>query len=263
MILTRIDTGETQDVALPAILDVYRTEEDGDTVSTVGYDVSPDDAEWLGAVQQWALFHGFEAPQELPKGYAQWDESKHPRQPEGSSEGGEFAPAGAFANLTLSSEEKNSLFEYSVTDYYPMNALLRFGSKVEDDYASQYDFPRLKRQIADLDAVIARSHVKSDVQVFRGVRGSAAKEQFDKAKVGDTFTDKGFVSTSIAKTVGDKYQGDVRVFITLKKGSPAAYIGDVASNKNDQEVVLPRGSKFLITKKDVRGGKIIVHAERL
>jgi hypothetical protein len=77
---------------------------------------------------------------------------------------------------------------YTSSGYSDINNYLRTGAKPELGSVSE-----TKESIESLDKEISLTSAPRDMVLFRGVTGV---EKFEKLEVGDTFTDKGFVSTT-------------------------------------------------------------------
>lgn len=116
-----------------------------------------------------------------------------------------------------------------------------------------------------LDAAIARSPLKDDLDVYRGINGPMVERLQAQGglSVGSEFTDRGYVSTSMGTRVpigvhsGGMSEGAV-VRIRLKKGQKAAIIGNgngasqgtygigELTRFQENEVVLPRDTRFRV-----------------
>jgi hypothetical protein len=108
-----------------------------------------------------------------------------------------------------------------------------------------------------LDQAISKSALASDTKLYRGF--GLDKDQFEKNyKVGNLIdASDGYVSTSISKDkaqnfADDVYPGEVSVMLHMRHpaGSPALHVPiegmEAAEFGNQDEVLLPRGSKFRI-----------------
>jgi hypothetical protein len=149
----------------------------------------------------------------------------------------------------LSEVEMGQLEEYTDNTFCgDMNDFLR--KKRGVDYT--FDKKELKDGIAGLDSALAKGVVPQDMVVYRGLgRGTAVRG----LKVGDTFRDRGFSSTSLSERVATKFadfDNPVVAEIRLRKGQSAGFLsgswglGDV---DDELEVLLPRGSAFKIVRR--------------
>lgn len=77
---------------------------------------------------------------------------------------------------------------YTSSGYSDINALLRTGA--EPELGTKKD---IREYIKSIDTEVAKTSTPRDMVLFRGVTGV---EKFDRLEKGDTFTDKGFVSTT-------------------------------------------------------------------
>lgn len=100
------------------------------------------------------------------------------------------------------------------------------------------DLARARQASKDLTAAIRKAPpLTQPMTVYRGF----SADQFGNLKPGDTFTDKGFVSTSLTNDVGSvgKAAKPATAEIRLPKGAKAAA-------GSSREMVLPPGTKFKI-----------------
>lgn len=158
---------------------------------------------------------------------------------------------------TISSDEIKAIEEYQSGSgaYGVVNIALREGD--ENLYSSQKVIA--DRIIPNLDSVIADAPpLKEEMTTYRGIFGAEETATFTSMKVGDTFTDKGFASTSMNRRIAenfarsDKADAGVVLEIVNPKGSkgifPLAirtemtpqYVFDLSEN----EWLVPRGSVF-------------------
>ena len=80
-----------------------------------------------------------------------------------------------------------------------------------------------------------------------------SKDLADQLKPGTVFRDKGFVSTTINKHLKfESYDGksDWKIHINVSKGSKGIYVKDKSTRPNENELLLPRGSRMRITHSD-------------
>jgi hypothetical protein len=135
----------------------------------------------------------------------------------------------------LSDEQKVAVRKYTKTWHEEINEGLRDGKPIDeipDELARHY--------ARNLDAAMQSAPgFKEDTIVFRGI------DYDPNLKVGDTFLDKGFMSTSIEPTVADTFalydeETPVVFEINYPAETPAAYVSDVGGNGSELEVLLPR-----------------------
>jgi len=108
-------------------------------------------------------------------------------------------------------------------------------------------------QAAHLDAAMKKSPLPSDMELYRGIPGEVATKIAEQG-VGAVFQDKGFVSTSKSKAKAKGF-GNSTVTIQTKKGQLGLdmnqRIGPTGLS-SEQEILLPRGTKFRVTKVEKR-----------
>jgi hypothetical protein len=104
--------------------------------------------------------------------------------------------------------------------------------------------------VAALDAVTrCDKRDPPPATVYRG-SGEKVMMQIDKLGVGDTFVDHGFMSTSTRRAAAESFGGGkVMMRISTRQGIS---IKAWSSHKNEEEVLLPRGSRFKVKTKEWR-----------
>lgn len=104
-----------------------------------------------------------------------------------------------------------------------------------------------------LDTALAAGQTNRDVITYRGIHGEAARRVVDG--VGGHFTDKGYQSTSVRKTLAEDFAtdfGEGKVHATvlaihIPKGSRGAYVDTLPSTYSSEgEFLLPRNSRLHI-----------------
>jgi hypothetical protein len=122
----------------------------------------------------------------------------------------------------------------------------------------------IKAAVQHLDTLIAKSVVPADIDAYRGL--SMSSEDFGALEVGAEIGNLGFTSVSTDKRVsegfmasnayGDKTPHKVLLHMTLAEGSKGYPIG-----WGEEEVVLPRGAQWKISKMEDTGGQRNVWVE--
>jgi len=152
--------------------------------------------------------------------------------------------AGHLTKSDLTDAEIHTLTDYTQMRYADMNDSLRFDSRELT--------PSLQADIDNLTMLIDRNEpLPEDTLLYRGVHNSNG--HWDDLKVGDTFRDKGFISTSPieAETTGF---GSKPIQIEAPAGTWAldtftALNGGV----RESEVILQRGTKFEVMANEKEG----------
>lgn len=181
-----------------------------------------------------------------------------PRQKDGKFAGtGGFESAGAADAALgpayggwrgqLSPAEGQALGLYASSEYRTINPGLRAGQNPD---------PGLT---AKLDRAVGSSAAPQDMTVYRGLGANAVPPG---VKAGDSFSDKGFVSTSAARDKTGVFVSSAReegvepvlMKVSVRQGQQAAYIDGAAigthgnvMNVGEAEILLPRGSTFTVT----------------
>ncbi len=149
----------------------------------------------------------------------------------------------------LSNSELGGVQAYGGPAYKHMNILARTGNPPKMGPRPEY----LKSNMRNLDKALEKSRVPEDITVYRGVHKDFLEKIDIKAMEGKTFTDKGYMSTSVARKYAEGYGKDGAVFeIRLKKGQRGAFLTeDITDNAElEVEMLLPRNTKLKILKVD-------------
>lgn len=171
----------------------------------------------------------------------------------------------------LSKKDKQLLIDYTTDDGNEMvNSTLR-GTEhlnVFNDYLTDKDRVKAKEITRVLDAAFKDkgNRLSKDSKLYRGVKDSSL---IASMKVGSVITDKGFVSTSYDPEVAAGFSRDETseeetegglITINARKGQPAMGMENMSEGGGEQEVLLPRNSKFKVVSK--RGNKVTLEALR-
>lgn len=154
----------------------------------------------------------------------------------------------------VSLDHINSLMEYTGNSF-SVNDGLRKGKLSEKD----------KKVARHLDEVIASSKpTTADTTVYRGISAdSDFAKKLASAKVGDTFNDKAFMSTSVDKNKAKEYaqdaangepkKGGVVLEINVPKGTKTANLSGEADINSNNEVILGRDSNIKVSSVTKKG----------
>lgn len=141
---------------------------------------------------------------------------------------------------------------YTGSGYSDMNGLLR--GTVNTATARTYYAARNER----LREVLTASAIPEDTVVYRGASAEVVRAMVDagggRAAEGGLYTDKGFTSTSIYRPFSEGWASagpnSVLFRILLPKGSAAAYVDDISSNKGEMEMLLRPGVRLRICRSE-------------
>jgi|SRR3990172_2646716 len=115
------------------------------------------------------------------------------------------------------------------------------------------------RMIAELDSAFAKAVLAEDVIVYRGMKGSRWKRTFASLQIGQTvLIDQAVLSTSMSRSFAANWihgSGFV-VEILLPKGSRAISMEKLTSNKTEFEILLDRGSKFIV--REIKANAVVL-----
>lgn len=109
--------------------------------------------------------------------------------------------------------------------------------------------------IKSIDSAIEKSSVPEAVRVFRGMTARPPLDGDPKDVIGKVYTDNVFKSTSTTDEIANRFAigkhragEDVAVLdIKVPKGSKGLYVGKLGPMEGEEEVLLPRSAKFIIT----------------
>jgi hypothetical protein len=170
-----------------------------------------------------------------------------------ASSGGSFAKTDAENDSTYSPQEKKSIEKYRSiggSEYTAINNAARSG--------------KTNQTIKDIDSAINKSPaIPKGTELYRGLSEKQSATLMN-AKVGDSFTQGGYQSYSLDKSVADSFAGTT-VTSGGKWSKTVLRIEGDGSTKGihigskEAEVLLPRGQKYTITGRTiekVKGTKI-------
>jgi hypothetical protein len=132
---------------------------------------------------------------------------------------------------TLTTAEQNAWEHYTSSGYDSINRAYR-----HDKVASLSDYQlRVSR-------LLSKTMQKAE-ETFTVQRGG--RYTLSDFKKGALWSDKGFTSTAIR---GSGFGGNVKMVITVTKGTQGMYIGKRSSHPGEKEWLLNKGTKFRVTK---------------
>ena len=135
----------------------------------------------------------------------------------------------------------DALSLYTSYGFEPMNDNLRGKPlRAKTDFYTKDEAKEAISEIPKIDSLLANSHINQNVVVFRGVKGDAAKN-VKAAAEGSLFQDKGYVSTSISKTIASGHGTTFK--IRVAKGANA-YFERAGFTGDEWELILPKNAVF-------------------
>lgn len=140
-----------------------------------------------------------------------------------------------------------ALNNYTGSGYAGLNAWLRTGKTSNEAH--------YKQQVAALDKLMGKYQLPAAVVTKRNIHST----HFPKGPLepGTTITDHGYVSTSYAGNWG--WSGDTSFEITVPKGMNVISVdgagGGAIGTGAEKEIILPRGTRFVIESDEQVGGK--------
>lgn len=154
---------------------------------------------------------------------------------------------------SLSKEHKAAIHSYTGTAYSNINARLR-GLEKSFDPGNQECAIRIHQALSG-------ASIPADCTVYRGVSSKALgmlRMLPDNMLVGKTFTDHGFMSTSLERN--SAFGGDMLLEVDVPKGAHGAYVGNISSAGHyESEVLFDAGQQMRITgvRRDENGRRIV------
>jgi HK97 family phage portal protein len=113
------------------------------------------------------------------------------------------------------------------------------------------------KTVRDLDSLLDKGEVREGVVAWRGIDRGA------NLSPGDVIHDHGYVSTSLYRGTAEKFADKALLRINVPKGSKAGYLDALTEGGGEQELLLPRGSRFRVTGVRREGGAKVIDAELL
>ncbi|GAG03587.1 unnamed protein product [marine sediment metagenome] len=165
-------------------------------------------------------------------------------------------------NKVLTGEQQEALAEYKLEKFEPINEMLRNPEDIEDIFMPFDETPDTLREMIDaLDESFFT--LEEDATVYRG--GWLG----EGLKVGDTFGDEAYASTSLSFDVAHGYAegaltsdfGDVTTVweLEIPKGTEIAL--PCCEHMDELEILLQRGVKVEVTDITMKGTEVrVIHA---
>lgn len=161
------------------------------------------------------------------------------------------------STATATPRQIETLNDYVNADFEHLNGILRNDPSINPDDIKMSDYQR----IGDMRTWINKSELKDDLTLWRGMESDPG------LKVGTTFTDQGFVSTSTNREIGEKFTGvkddTVLVKVLAPKGTKGGAINrhfdEIEVPQSENEVILAPATRFRVLAEDmttVNGRKV-------
>lgn len=165
----------------------------------------------------------------------------------------EFASTYDTWESSLSKPEHAAVRKYVMAHSINFNQYLRTGEKTWGEQATRAEYKAL-------DSAIEKSSIPESVVLYRGAPEIFFGGKNPKSLIGKTISDKGYVSTSMSDHVAKVYSEGVICKIRCRAGSKGCYIDKIGfgeptdfSNDHNNEIVLPRNSRFKVLSVEKRG----------
>ena len=190
----------------------------------------------------------------------EWDESKHPRAPAGSSEGGQFigddelgsmALGGEDRNVTASTKKVDALREEMGVSDIPFKQRQALDMYTQDSFTFNQNARGGPGPVAPetghLDELVGSHELPRDVTVYRTVGWQRTQSILNNE---GSFSDPGFMSATLDKSKIDKPGSYIE--IQVPKGSRAFPVGSLSNYPEEAEILFPRDSRLQIISHEPR-----------
>lgn len=143
----------------------------------------------------------------------------------------------------LKRDQRSAIKNYTNSGYHDINAYLRGGS-VENTSGYGYNNSNVVKLVENIDATMRPIPV--DITLTRNFHGVKYLPAAPEEMVGKVMWDDAFLSTSV-RTDG-VFSGDVQLIINAPQGTMGRYVNDISIHSNEQEMILARGTRMVVTK---------------
>jgi hypothetical protein len=222
----------------------------------------------IGLLPEWAWNEGRTDPSKSMGGVIykvrEWDESKHPRVPGGQPGGGQFGESGGDDELgsqalggedrftTASTRKVDALREEMGATDIPPKQRQALDLYTQDSYTfnqnARKEAAPANPETASLDKLIDGYKLPREMTVYRTIGWQRNQELLKH--VGDSFSDPGFMSTTLDKSKIDKPSSYIE--IQIPKGSHGFPVGSLSNFPEEAEILFPRNSRLEIVSHEPR-----------
>lgn len=145
----------------------------------------------------------------------------------------------------LEAKESTSISNYCADDYSAINGLARHQmTKKQVQSWNAVSNQTIEEMIENISSGISKFELPEDIKVFRTCENDVLENL--KKKVGSTFHDDGFVSTSVIRE--KQASGNIFMEITVPKGQGVgAWVSPLSGKPEEYEFLLDRGTDFVVT----------------
>lgn len=153
----------------------------------------------------------------------------------------------------LSDSQINALKKYTGDDYRNINNSLR---------GLEEATPENSVTIKEIRSALDNAALPEDMTLYRGTSTDALGELKNlqpEELVGQTFTERGFMSTSADSTVADGFfKNNMQITIEASKGAHAMDISSISKYKSEVEILFNAGQELLITSAEYKDGILYI-----
>lgn len=151
----------------------------------------------------------------------------------------------------LTKNQAVSLKDYASSGFMAINGSLRGIEKPT---------PYTDNRIKAIDHALAKFQNPYAVTLWRGTKLKTFKYGLEKGKlhIGARYSDQGYLSTSLIKEGILGFGTNAVVKVQLPKGNYAAPLYKISDYENEQEMLLKRGTKFIVTGIEKKNGQTLI-----
>lgn len=150
--------------------------------------------------------------------------------------------------LGLNANHRKAITNYTNSGYHDINSYLR-GGGLTDDHGYGYNSGNVVKLVQHLDETMRP--LPHDITLTRNFNGVQYLPASPEDMVGVVYHDNAFMSTTIKES--GVFSGDVQLVINAPKGTMGRYVQDISHHKTEQEVLLARSTKMVVTKVEKHG----------
>jgi hypothetical protein len=173
-----------------------------------------------------------------------------------------LTPTELYMNENVSHDAAAVIENYTDRQFNEMNGILR--GKTYSDALTQ----STQKSIDTMKAVIDNAPPHPELTVYRAFRSQELRNQAEQL-VGQTVTEKGFMSTTASTTFVNRWASGrlyddalIGVRLRVPPGVPALYVPSNAYGSKEYEFILPPGTGMNVTKvTQFKEGGILIDAD--
>lgn len=142
----------------------------------------------------------------------------------------------------LTSTQRRAVRYYTGNGYTPINGALRKISKTVPH--------KITNDIRAINTGLNKFKLAEPITVFRGVSKDGLRMSLGNqpVKVGAEYNDPAYSSTTVSRATALNFSHNVVLKINIPQGQRGAYIAPLSQSKGEQEFLMRRGTRMIVTK---------------